>query len=120
MWLLLAEPTYNRTRRAALAWRARILSQKALPTVSPFSSTRGGRLARPKNGPEGLLEGASSLSGSRWPNVASICATEAPISEAKSSAAQHIARFRIATDYRSVQKAGSFSSDFAAAMSAWS
>jgi hypothetical protein len=30
------------------------------------------------------------------------------------------ARFRIATDYRSVQKTGSFPSDLAAAMSAWS
>jgi hypothetical protein len=36
MWLLLTEPTYNRTRRTALAWRARILSQKALPNVAPF------------------------------------------------------------------------------------
>jgi hypothetical protein len=32
--LLLTEPTYNRTRRAALAWRARSLGQKALATVS--------------------------------------------------------------------------------------
>jgi hypothetical protein len=31
--MLLAEPTYNRTPLfAALAWRARILSQKTLPT----------------------------------------------------------------------------------------
>jgi hypothetical protein len=34
VWLLLTEPTYNRTRRAALAWRARILSQKALRSES--------------------------------------------------------------------------------------
>jgi hypothetical protein len=38
--MLLAEPTYNRTRPIALAWRARILSQKALRNVSriTFSS----------------------------------------------------------------------------------
>jgi hypothetical protein len=32
--MLLTEPTYNRTRRVALAWRARSLSQKALHNVS--------------------------------------------------------------------------------------
>jgi hypothetical protein len=39
--LLLAEPTNNRTPRAALAWRARILSQKALSTYHPFRPTEG-------------------------------------------------------------------------------
>ena len=28
MWMLLTEPTYNRTPDTALAWRARKLSQK--------------------------------------------------------------------------------------------
>jgi hypothetical protein len=44
--MLLAEPTYNRTRFAALAWRARILSQKALPNVPRLTRLRaaaGGR-----------------------------------------------------------------------------
>lgn len=40
MSMLLAEPTYNRTRRAALAWRARNLSQKAQRTVSRFRQNR--------------------------------------------------------------------------------
>jgi hypothetical protein len=44
VWMLLAEPTYNRTRRAALAWRARILSQKALRNVSRLSPGFGASL----------------------------------------------------------------------------
>src|SRR6266545_3959800 len=35
VWMLLTEPTYNRTRLTALAWRARNLSQKAPPNLSP-------------------------------------------------------------------------------------
>jgi hypothetical protein len=38
--MLLAEPTYNRTRFAALAWRARILSQKALLNVPRLTRLR--------------------------------------------------------------------------------
>jgi hypothetical protein len=45
VWMLLAEPTYNRTRRAALAWRARILSQKAVRTVSRLSPGFGASLS---------------------------------------------------------------------------
>src|SRR3954470_11856092 len=41
--LPLAKPTYNRTPQDALAWRARILSQKALPNVS--RSSRGFELS---------------------------------------------------------------------------
>jgi RimJ/RimL family protein N-acetyltransferase len=40
VWMLLTEPTYNRTRFRALAWWARNLSQKALRNVSPFSTAR--------------------------------------------------------------------------------
>ena len=76
--MLLAEPTYNRTRPIALAWRARILSQKALRNVSritfssafwppsqkseerahssPGAGTQVGDLAQQL---EGLREGAS-------------------------------------------------------------
>jgi hypothetical protein len=32
VWMLLAEPTYNRTLPTARAWRARILSQKTHAT----------------------------------------------------------------------------------------
>jgi hypothetical protein len=35
--MLLAEPTYNQTHLAALAWRARSLGQKALRNVARFS-----------------------------------------------------------------------------------
>jgi hypothetical protein len=38
VWMLLTEPTYNRTRLTALAWRARNLSQKAPRNLSPFST----------------------------------------------------------------------------------
>ena len=41
VWLLLTKPTYNQTHLAALAWRARILGQKALGNVSRFSSGVG-------------------------------------------------------------------------------
>ena len=41
VWMLLAEPTYNQTHLAALAWRARILGQKAPRNVSRFSSSVG-------------------------------------------------------------------------------
>ena len=41
VWLLLTEPTYNQTHLAALAWRARILGQKALRNVSRFPSGVG-------------------------------------------------------------------------------
>src|SRR6266566_2643407 len=34
VWMPLTKPTYNRTRLTTLAWRARILSQKALPNVA--------------------------------------------------------------------------------------
>jgi len=37
--MLPTEPTYNRTLFRALAWRARSLSQKTLPTVSVFPLT---------------------------------------------------------------------------------
>src|SRR4026208_915502 len=43
--VLLTEPTYNRTLRAALAWRARYLSQKARRTVSRFRRLRTCRKA---------------------------------------------------------------------------
>src|SRR5437868_1741550 len=51
VWMLLAEPTYNQTHLAALAWRARILGQKALRNVSRFSSSVGAfwSLARADN-----------------------------------------------------------------------
>jgi hypothetical protein len=41
VWMLLTEPTYNRTRPTALAWRARNLSQKTLRNLAAFSTARG-------------------------------------------------------------------------------
>jgi hypothetical protein len=59
VWMLLAEPTYNRTR-LALAWRARILSQKTLRNVSRLS---------PGFVPSPLRKGAIS-----WGVIRSACA----------------------------------------------
>jgi len=56
VWMLLAEPTYNRTRLAALAWRARILSQKALRNVSRLSPGFGASLSARRD----LSRGSSS------------------------------------------------------------
>jgi hypothetical protein len=42
VWMPLTEPTYNRTRLTTLAWRARILSQKALPNLARLSPGFGG------------------------------------------------------------------------------
>src|SRR5581483_5384381 len=52
--MLLAEPTYNRTRRTALAWRARKLSQNARTTLAPFFLPRacGSPGGEPDDAPE--------------------------------------------------------------------
>jgi len=47
VWMLLAEPTYNRMRLTAFAWRARILSQKAPRNVSRLSPGHAGRSPSP-------------------------------------------------------------------------
>ena len=62
VWMLLAEPTYNRTRRAALAWRARILSQEALRNVSRFSSSAGAFCLRMITGATFYFKDASTQS----------------------------------------------------------
>src|SRR5205085_10777991 len=62
--MLPAEPTYNRTR-LALAWRARILSQKTLRNVSRLSPGLGTSLAPSAISREGVGCGNSVPRGHR-------------------------------------------------------